>query len=360
MAQKYIRKLNKETLSLVKNDVLASFEVDEILGMSFDDFFSEVDVQNAYEEEWEPAMYKPYYLEVYNQITKNKKIKSNPSSNIPTLDQEAIDIISSHIKGKKLQDFLTGIDAIKKSLELGGWISRGSITSGKAYLRIGFDEGERAIYEPDSTYAKMLKTPFGRLLSALRSFDKFQGTNQELAEALSLLTPQELKKYPQNYILASIVLGEEVRDAVKFLNSARKLPVVTPIGLSPRVTYTLKEMNLDIDLPSIKMARIDFRLVQKKHADPKSEKYRQPMFDRFGEPVMEREYFVSWTPNIKFGMSRFSSGMRCEACGKSIPSGRFVPIEAHDKKSNHLIALWLGQDCAKNIFGVKDEGLARK
>jgi hypothetical protein len=79
MAQKYIRKLNKETLALVKNDVLASFEVDEILKMSFEKFFSEVDVQNAYEEEWQPAMYEPYYLEVYNQITRANKTRSNPT-----------------------------------------------------------------------------------------------------------------------------------------------------------------------------------------------------------------------------------------------------------------------------------------
>ena len=71
------------------------------------------------------------------------------------------------------------------------------------------------------------------------------------------------------------------------------------------------------------------------------------------------EYFVDWTPGTQMGRSRFSYGCKCEACGKSIPSGRFVAIEADDMNSGDHIGLWIGQDCARNIFGVKDEGMDR-
>lgn len=358
--------LDKETLKLVKTEVLASFELNELLRMTFDEFFDEVDVQNAYEEEWDARFYKPYYRAVYEKLVedntmkplfgKSYKRKRNPEHS-RRLTPDYVEIISKYNKGKKLEEFLEGIDAINKSLALDGWIPRGSITSGKARkIRIVILEGDREVFHPKTSEY----TPFSRLRQALSWFGPFEGTEEELVLAMSQLTPQELKKYPEEYILATLLLAKEIENTVKFLDSSRKLPTVTPIGLSPRVTHTLKEMNLDLDLPSISMAQISYNLIQKRYADPKSPKYGSLMFNRFGEPVMEREYYVKWSPNIVHNLSRFSHGDRCHACGKPIPSGRFVPIEAHDKKSGNLISMWVGQDCARNIFGIKDEGMEKK
>jgi hypothetical protein len=64
------KELDQETLRAVKEEVTESFTSEEIheLG-SFEEFFKEVDIQNAYEEEWEPKKYKPYYLQVYKELT---------------------------------------------------------------------------------------------------------------------------------------------------------------------------------------------------------------------------------------------------------------------------------------------------
>jgi hypothetical protein len=133
------------------------------------------------------------------------------------------------------------------------------------------------------------------------------------------------------------------------LDASRPVPVITAIGLSPRVTATLKECNLDVDLPSIKLAKIDFRWVRA-YEDGK------PAFRKDGKPRMEKCYFVEWSQGIKHGCSRFADGGHCEACGKRIPSQRYVPIEATCKKQG-LISMWIGCDCAKNIFGIKDAGI---
>ena len=286
--------------------------------------------------------------------------KLNPESNIPSFDQEAIDTIIKYNKGKKLENFLTSLDIIQKSLQAGGWLPRGSVSSGKiSSIGIKIDQGDRETYYPYEEGKKTKRTAFSELISNLKYLHPFKGSIEELNEALSQLTPQELKKFPRDYIIALVVFAEELDEARKFLDSGRKPPVITSIGLSPRVTTTLKEMNLDLDLPSVRLADIKFNLVQKRYADPKSPRFGELMFDRYGKPVMEKHYYVSWTPNITLGASRFAYGEKCEACGKTIPSGKFVAIEAFDKKSHRLVGMWLGQDCAKNIFGIKDEGIER-
>jgi hypothetical protein len=161
------------------------------------------------------------------------------------------------------------------------------------------------------------------------------------------------KKFPRELVEAWVALSNEKCDAIELLNSYRPLPVITEIGLSPRVTATLTEMSLDVDLPSIKLAEIGRRMV------PGFKRDGSPLLDRRGNHMLVPEYFVAWTPGTVFGKSRFSYGCKCEACGKSIPSGRFVAIEADDKRSGSHIGLWIGQDCASNIFGVKDAGMER-
>lgn len=61
--------LNNETLRLVREEVVSSYERGE-LGETFQDFWSRVEVQNAYEEEWNPEKYKPFYFVTYINLKK--------------------------------------------------------------------------------------------------------------------------------------------------------------------------------------------------------------------------------------------------------------------------------------------------
>lgn len=68
-------KTNKEILGYVRTEIEVSFELEEILKFdSFEDFYAQVDVQNAYEEEWMPNFYRPYYLAVYNDIKSKESV----------------------------------------------------------------------------------------------------------------------------------------------------------------------------------------------------------------------------------------------------------------------------------------------
>jgi hypothetical protein len=71
----YCEEVNKETMANIKEEVESCFTRLEIIQMTdFEDFFSEVDVCNAYEEGWEDSkeFYKPFYESVYNDILKGR------------------------------------------------------------------------------------------------------------------------------------------------------------------------------------------------------------------------------------------------------------------------------------------------
>lgn len=262
-----------------------------------------------------------------------------------SLPKELSDTIISHLSGKRLEFFKESLAAINDSLLAGGWVGRSSQKVDK-----GFHQGcwTRPILDRSSKHydvAYCLWRGYGGV------------TAYEVEMALSELSDKELKKCPHSLVRAWCELVELKNDAVIFLNMARRLPVVTGIGLSPRVTATLKEINLDLDLSSIKIAKMDFRMVPRLNANPKSPDYMKPLVNRDGSVIMMREYFVVWSSGIIHNMSRFTRG--CQACGKNIPSRRYVPIEAQDKKSGSLISMWVGCDCAKNIFGIKDDGIGQ-
>jgi hypothetical protein len=61
-----------ELLPLIEEEIRATYFLKDVRAMSFDDFFNEVDVTNAYEEEWKPDFYKPFYQVVFTKIKKGE------------------------------------------------------------------------------------------------------------------------------------------------------------------------------------------------------------------------------------------------------------------------------------------------
>jgi hypothetical protein len=71
----YCGEVTSETMGLIDKEVRSSFTRNEIILMSdFEDFFSEIDIQNAFEEGWEEHknFYRPFYEAVYENILKGK------------------------------------------------------------------------------------------------------------------------------------------------------------------------------------------------------------------------------------------------------------------------------------------------
>lgn len=260
------------------------------------------------------------------------------------LDSNAIALIAGYLKGKRREKFELAISLLRDSIANEGW------TVPRAAIKVGSGLYQGIAQVPYRSGGSSERFELGQCLSyghALRA--DIEPSDQWLGE----LAP----RLPLDVAWAWISLCRAAHAAIKALDAARPKPVITPIGLSPKVTKTLTECNLDLDLPSIKPAKIAF--------------YERPLVVLTNdgapvcaltskcEPMIEKVYYPAWTLEIKHRVSRFAHSGGCEACGKRIPSGRYVPVEATCKR-NGLISMWLGCDCARNIFGIKDVGVARE
>lgn len=61
-----------ELLTTIEEEVRASYFLKDVQRMTFENFFDEVNTQYAYEEEWNPDYYKPFYFVIFNKIKKGE------------------------------------------------------------------------------------------------------------------------------------------------------------------------------------------------------------------------------------------------------------------------------------------------
>lgn len=268
------------------------------------------------------------------------------------IDPTLVTAVTSKLKlGKRRDGILASIAVLNVSLAQGGWTPRGAQSAGKGFTN-GLVSVGRLPHE--DSYGGQYYEPAHALSSALRFGSANYGlTVESTREYLDLYEVRALmreKKISTELVIAWVALVCAVADARAELDECRPVPVVTAIGLSRKVTTTLQECNLDIDLPTIKPAKISFYL------EPWYDDQGVRKLNRKGQPAFKRIYFVDWSEGVQHGRSRFRAG--CQACGKRIPSGRYVPVEATCRKQGP-ISLWLGCDCARNIFGIKDIGIDR-
>jgi hypothetical protein len=264
------------------------------------------------------------------------------------LNPQLVAVVSSRLKGKKLENFLASVAVINDSIAQGGWVSRG-----RAKGDSGFYQGCGIHYDPRYEGGQDGGDDFA--LGMCLNYGSDPGLPAaRLSRAIDRLFERIPKCPDRRFVEAWVELCGEKSVAFAHLDASRPAPARTEIGLSPRVTATLKGAGLDVDLPSVKMPEIAYRL------GPKMTREGEVMMNREGTAsVLDRYYYMKWAPGTKLGLSRFSDRpCNCEACGKLIPSGMFVPIEADDRKNGH-IGLFVGCDCARSIFGVKDVGIQR-
>lgn len=258
--------------------------------------------------------------------------------------------ISAYFKGARLRDFLASIEVLRESVALGGWVSRGHVRAHK-----GFGKGiasHKALSSPANTrryndprcdvmYRCYRSAEFG---SHLTEADIDAVTDDELVE----IAP----KVPVSTMRAWLRLVAAVSEICHDLDASRPAPVYTEIGLSRKVTATLEDARLDLDLSTRRMPPLGSRWVRAIDAQTK-----KPAVDHAGNPVMTKVYFPKWPDGTVFGTSRFA-GCDCEACGKSIPSGLVVPVLVDDREGRPN-GFWFGRDCARAILGIKDAGIEK-
>ena len=288
---------------------------------------------------------------------------------LPTaINPAAMATLAKALKGKRLERLQETVACIDASLAAGGWLPKMSQKTKGISQGFPYPSRNRGVRYDSPVREADMAVRYGSNPGTWEAMVAAGATEDEL-QALS-------PKQPLEAIQAWLTVCREVSVARKLLDAMRPLPKQTEIGLSPKVTTTLTDMGLDIDLASIVPTKIGCtwhqgrypRTVEKREWSSELGRYtlrEEPhpqagelMFDKQGEPVMVPHYFLDWTPGTQFGLSRFAH-RDCEACGKTIPSGEFVAIEADCKKQGH-VGMFFGRDCAANIFGVKDAGLKGK
>lgn len=265
---------------------------------------------------------------------------------LPELAVADVAIVAGHFKGARLTMFTDSIAVIRASVEQGTWLSRGRQRADK-----GINKG---------IASKHLKSPRlvhgdARSRALYRVYFAIEFGKCLRADDLAVATDDDLlaiaPKIPVEVTRAWLRLMVVLRDIYTDLDASRPLPVYTEIGLSPKVTATLQDIGLELDLATRRMAPIDWRWEQER------DKNFALVFQSDGEPKMVKVYFVNWPEGTVFGSSRFAD-RDCEACGKSIPSRMFVPILIANKAGTEH-GFWFGCDCARNILGIKDAGISR-
>lgn len=280
------------------------------------------------------------------------------------LNRKNIEIVMSAMKGKRLEHFLESLSLLEASLSAGGWVAGASRKIDKGFTGCGYqiEVPERPSWENKNKKLEALYEARNEVNYCLRR-GYYEPSLEQIEMAIADMSEKEKKKTPPELIRAWCALFSEKRRAKEYLDSMRKLPKITAIGLSPRVTTTLKEMNLDLDINSIKYPEIAYRVTPIYTEDDKilvkGGKKNDYYEDKPQYCPIAYDPYVKWSKGIVHNTSRFAMGGRCHACGKPIPSRRFVPMEAKDKKSGKLVSMWLGCDCAKSIFGIVDEGMSQ-
>lgn len=256
--------------------------------------------------------------------------------------ETALASVRSFLKGSKLVKFDESVRVWEASLAQGSWIKRGHASADSAFYGGLLTRAQRV-----KLGGWLAGGQQERCISYGYGFDGdfVNVTGVENVKGLSL---EVLRAWGFLCVLKS--------SEFEALKLARPRPVITPIGASPRVTATLKECNLNVDLATIKPAEIEAFKVQLRN------KKHELVFDRDGSPVLVTAYRVKWSAGIALRVSRFQGGQHCELCGKFIPSCTFVAMEMTDKHTSgdRLIGMWVGRDCASTLLGVEDVGIVRE
>lgn len=127
------------------------------------------------------------------------------------------------------------------------------------------------------------------------------------------------------------------------LDATRPKPVYIMGSISPTVMNNVGKA-MAVDLTSIQCPETETTWVE---MEWKGQMVRMPVLK------------ILWPEGTRHNVSRFAYGSnagncQCEACGHAIKSGLFVPLLATTPTGP--ISLWVGRDCARNLFAVDVKG----
>lgn len=264
-----------------------------------------------------------------------------------------IEVLRKGLSEKNFKKALAAIGMINESARAGGWL-KGQKRTAEINYRQKSKMAKIANDVYESLYQEMRNhagEKYAELLNKWKiAFSVYHAVTQYTPfpsqEEFSLIADQyETDAFDLLPEMAAV--NAAIAQTVEALNNLHPKPVITPVGLSPKVQATLLECNLSLDLATIQYPKMEARVCEE--------------MDKSGRVYKITYYVPIWPDDTQHGMSRFA-GLRpgcCEACGKTIPSGRMVPVQVKDIGYGCHVSLWVGEDCAKKIFGIKANGITK-
>jgi hypothetical protein len=270
----------------------------------------------------------------------------------PALNKELIKTVETAMTGKRLEKFQKSVQLITESLEANGWLKGASRSADSGFYQ-GIISGR--IPETPRNYDDKNKTAWNVYMSLRYGHGKAEPSEKVFEEMRQVADSKEHRaflKLTNEQLSAWVQLSKQKAEAMEWLNSARPVPVITDMGASPKVLRTLEEMGMTVNASSLKYPELERKVQEYEAINP-----------RTGEMQTFKHvyYEIKWEKGIVHNTSRFagtapSGHCRCDACGKSIPSGMLVPLEGKDNDGKWK-SMMVGTDCAQTLFGVKDVGI---
>lgn len=248
------------------------------------------------------------------------------------------DIILAWFTGKGRERASAALDLLEASVAQGCWVSGAS-----RKVRAALDKPSVATNAARKAIGIGYASPLWRIRHAMW-FGNFIGIQAHDIAAARKANPDATIDAFLGLALAWQKDFAQVAQQVEMLDQRQPAPVFTSMGLSPTVTASLVDMGLAGRPETVRVCphRIDWI-----HGiDPKTNK-----------PRMFALVILLWPKGTVFGASRYlgtAHNTQCEACGHAIRTAR-VPLLIDDAKGVPH-ALWVGRDCARNIFGIKVTG----
>lgn len=283
--------------------------------------------------------------------------------NKPTITSSYVDLASTLLTEKKATKFFESISVLNKALENDHWEPRGEAKVG-AGLKDFVKASEFSSHDGESHYNvedEIENAMFYLLMFGITGSFSRREENLSLIEknADMIASRMNLKKgRTANAVVSAVKLMIEVVRAVEYLNSIVKQGRLDLTSLSDKQIHTLSNSAVDVDIMSLRLAKIVYpvSIVKKDVHFANAERGRLKANAVVSRYVFAEVPRIEWEQGTRFGATGKDSH-QCDACGKNIPSQTFVYLQATCKRTGDTLGLQFGTDCASRILNVKSEGV---
>lgn len=282
-----------------------------------------------------------------------------PAMPPPAIDREAV---LAWFTGKAREKAAVALDGVLRSVEQGWWEPKVSRSARAALSKANVAQAALRGPTPRVPNRKpgiclgldligprvggQYSNAMGYTLSSAMQYGSLDRLDDVHPDALRAACLNERERIVVEHALRYFDAFAPLARAMRELDDTRPQPVFTYLGVSLTVTETIEGLNLKPG--TVRVCPVKWTRVQV--IDPKTNR-----------KVWTWEGHLDWPENTVHGASRYSvsaaNNRQCQACGHAIQRPEnWAPLLIDGDKDNRPHALWVGRDCAEDLFGIKVKG----